>query len=200
LVGTNAGPAAAGRAAAVKRIREYVRGRRKALLPELDAPAREWTAPPRNLAVLKEWGKVTAEFATTYQRRFPVNWFTNGTVKLDIELDGKARPFVQAGVAAGPGFDARQTNQAWIAVVAMRGIGAMQVPAVGVPRKDFVAGRDLHVGFFEGTAFLFEGIPTGPAAGGFGFMDGTLHLDAAGTEEGAPVKGRFEARVWKFGL
>ncbi len=198
LVGTNVWVGSAGRKAAVRRTRDFVRGRRKALLRELDAPAREWTAPPRALAVLTEWGRLTASFSTTYRRSFPVNWFTNGTVDLRIELDGAARPFVQAGVASGPGFDARQTNDVWVTLVAMRGIGGVQVPAVSVPRSRFVAGGDARVGFFDGSAFLFEGIPTGPADGGFGFLDGTLHLDEAGTAEGAAVKGRLEATVWKW--
>ncbi len=197
LVGTNA--TAGGRhRATVRATREFVKGRRKVLLRELDAPAVDWTAPPRELSFLTEWGKVTATFSAPYHRAIPVNWFTNGTVDLRIELDGKTRPFVKAGVATGPGFDARQTNDVWVTIVAMRGIGGMQVPAVSVPRSAFVAGAENHVGFFDGSAFLFEGIPTGQNDDSFGFLDGTLHIDEAGTTEGAPVRGRLDATVWKW--
>lgn len=61
--------------------------------------------------LVRKWGRVTADFETTFQLRLPADWFTNGVVEFHLELDGQPRPFTRAGISVSRGFDSRQTNK-----------------------------------------------------------------------------------------
>ena len=197
LISTNGLPGITGRKAVVQRTREFFRRRRAALRRDLAGPAPKWRAPERATPLARKWGHVTADFETTFQRRLPVDWFTNGTVRLELQLDGKPRPFNRAGVSVSSGFDLQQTNKVALSILGMHGIASFLVPSVQVWKEEFLPGRTLKVDYFANQGFFFGGMPA-DNGGGAGLLSGTLHFDAAGMEEGSPVKGRLEADIWQL--
>jgi hypothetical protein len=197
LISTNGWPGITGRKAVVQKTREFFRKRRSVLRKDLEGPAPSWTAPERTNTLVRKWGHVTADFETTFQMRLPVDWFTNGSVQLDLQLDGKPRPFTRAGISVSRGFDIRDTNKVALNVLGMHGIAAFLVPSVQVWKEEFVPGRTVKVDFFANQGFFFEGMPAANG-GGAGLMSGTLRLDEAGIDEGSPIKGRLEADIWQF--
>jgi hypothetical protein len=197
LVGTNAWAGVTGRRAVVQRTKEFMRKRKTGLRKDLAGEAPAWTFPEKTNTLVRLWGKVTADFDTTFQAKLPVNWFTNGTVDLRLELDGKPRPFTKAGVAVSRALDSRDTNKVSVNVLGMHGIAAFLVPSVQVWREEFEPGRTVKVDFFANQGFFFEGMPMAEG-GGAGLLSGTIRLDEASTREGDRVRGRLEAEVWQF--
>lgn len=197
LIGTNSWPGITGRKQVIQRTREFVRGRVARLGKELDRPAAEWRFPERTNLLVRKWGHVRAEFETTFQKRLPVDWFTNGTVRLVLELDGKPRPFTRAGVSVSRGFDARETNKVTLNVLGMHGVAAFLVPSVQIWKEEFGPGRDVPVDFFANPGFFFEGMPVA-GGGGAGLLSGRVQLDSAGTAEGDAVRGILDADIWRF--
>jgi hypothetical protein len=197
LISTNGWSGITGRKAVVQKTREFFRKRRSVLRKDLDGPAPAWTARERTNTLVRKWGRVTADFETTFQMRLPVDWFTNGSVTLDLQLDGKPRPFTKAGISVSRGFDIRETNKIALNVLGMHGIAAFLVPSVQIWKEEFVPGRTVKVDFFANQGFFFEGMPAA-TGGGAGLMSGTLRLEEAGIDEGSAVKGRLEADIWQL--
>lgn len=197
LVGTNAWAGVTGRRVVVQRTKEFIRKRKASLRKDLAGEAPAWTFPEKTNTLVRLWGRVTADFDTTFQSKLPVNWFTNGTVDLRLELDGKPRPFTKAGVAVSRALDSRDTNRISVNVLGMHGISAFLVPSVQIWREEFQPGRTLRVDFFGNQGFFFEGMPMAEG-GGAGLLAGTLHLEEAGVAEGDRVRGRLDVEVWQF--
>lgn len=197
LVGTNAWPGVTGRKQVLQRTREFVRRRKQALKSDLAGAAPEWKFPARTNTFLQPWGRVTASFETAFRPRMPIDWFTNGTVDLRLELDGQVQASSKVGVSVSRGFEPKQTNKVTVTFLGMNGITALRLNTVQVLNEDYLRGGDVAVDFYNGQGFFFEGMPVAGESGA-GVLIGTLRLEPSGLAEGAPVKGRLEAEVWKF--
>lgn len=183
-----------------RRTREFLERRRAALRRELDGPAPEWKQPPRRSPHLENWGTIEARFATEYRPRGPeaLAGELPGEGTLQLVHAGRTNAFPRLAVTAGRSLDPGQTDQAWVYLLVMQGLGRVVVPALGVPHDRFQPGTVLAVGDTGVDGFLFDGMPGG--GGGFGFLEGELRLEAAGLNPGDPVRGTVNATVWRFPL
>ncbi len=197
LVVSASAPERRGRRMVMQRTREFVRRRAEVLRPELEGEARPWRWPERETPGLKPWGRLTADFETRFQERFPSDWLTNGTATMRLELDGKEQAFSKVGVSVSRGLDARQTNSVTLNILALRGLAALRVPTVQAWSDELVVGRPLRVGLFQNPGYYFEGMPT-EGGGGAGLLSGTLVFESVGARPGDVVKGRLEAEIWRL--
>lgn len=181
-----------------RRTREFIERRRAALRRELDGPAPEWKQPPRRAPHLENWGRIEARFATEYRPRGPEALAGDppGEGNLQLVHEGRTNAFPRLAATAGRSLDPGQTDQAWVYLLVMQGLGRVIVPALGIPRERFQPGAVLAVGGEGVDGFLFDGMPGG--GGGFGFLEGELRLEAAGLNPGDPVRGTVNATIWRF--
>ncbi len=190
-------PERRGHRAVLQRTRDFIRRRADVLGPELRAPSSPWRWPEREPPGLRPWGRLTAVFDTRFHDRLPSDWLTNGTASIRLILDGEEQSFSKVGVSVSRGLDSRQTNSVTLNILALRGLASLRVPSIQAWRDEFVPGRTLRVGLFQNPGYFLEGLPSeGTAAAGL--LSGSLTLEEAGVADGATVRGRIDAEVWRL--
>jgi hypothetical protein len=86
---------------------------------ELDGPAPEWDVPLKKGPCLEKAGSVTALFATTWQKSRPLNPLTNGTVTLELELNGRRQAFATTSAIVVPGSEPRNDGQPTLTLIGL---------------------------------------------------------------------------------
>ncbi len=191
--------AAAGQARAVEELRAWVRGRREVLVDDLEAGPPEWSQAPKESICVDLAGQVAGAFGTSFGTGAEDDAFRTGNGALSGTYRRATLAIRRVGAKAGPDRNAQADPWPVIDMTAEAADGTYYTLWVGVNPERF---RPGEAGTFDGT-FAWGGIGNwNPRTATWtylgGFVDGSLQIDAAGLGGGAPVVGRFSARVIKW--
>lgn len=173
-------------------LRRYLQAHGAAVRVELDEPAWEWReasaeASPCNGMI----GDVSVELATEYGDLAALNPAAGG---FDVALSLDGAPLEPASWFGRAGVDPTSTEPGVvIRALTLAADGTGVLLQLTVPPSELAPGvRPLYALESFGVVVMLGG----GAARFVGFVgDGTLELDAASTEDGAPVIGRLNARL-----
>ena len=85
---------------AVKKVRSFIKSRRRVLKRELRKWPVKFKEGPRRPIYFEPFGVATASFSTKFHKDSPKDPLANGEAKLDLLLEGKRVSFKQIGVSA----------------------------------------------------------------------------------------------------
>jgi len=179
--------------AALRQLREFIRARPAQLQAELSRL--DWPLPQRDPPCVELIGNISGEFDTTWGSHPDSEPFEQGTGRYDAAMVGGSTASGAGGSSAGFGVDDDDDGEAVIMVGVDRpdGIDLVylafdpELLAAGVtaPIDD-----DINRGSFlvyEGDVETFVGF----------LASGTLSLQLAGDDDGARIRGRLDARLYR---
>ncbi|MEE3372300.1 MAG: CotH kinase family protein [Planctomycetota bacterium] len=187
----------------LKRVRQFVAGRRKVIQKELNEWPLEIAQGPREPLYFKPLGQATATFTTRWFAKEPEDPLHTGQLELNLSLDGQAVQFKdrQLGIHARLGDrDFSGKRSATLVITGKRLPDDKQIIlAAGLPLTEFrpsTGNRSLVQGYYaagntQGLLALFFRPQTQTVAG-------HIQLDQASTEVGAPVSGTIELQILKM--
>ncbi len=186
-------------AKAVDDLRGWIRGRRPLLLEDLRNGPPEWHQALKQSICVDLAGTIEGSFGTSFGTNRGLDIFRTGAGVLTGSY--RRRPLGISFVGASAGYDTNAQLDPW-AVVSLAGAandGTRYDVWIGVNPERFRAGA---AGPFDGK-FAWGGMGNwNPTTWQWtylgGFVDGWLDLDQAGLTAGAPVSGRFQAKVIKW--
>ena len=85
---------------ALRKIRSFIKGRRRVLQRRLDDWPIQFKSGPRRPFYFKQAGSATASFSTAWNKNSPDDPLTHGEATMDLQLDGERVEFKQIGVSA----------------------------------------------------------------------------------------------------
>jgi len=189
-----------GHAGALEGVRAFVRGRRQAILAELDAGAPAWDYALRDTFCFAPIGHVSGTFATTWNSTSQPDPFAGSTASLSGEVQGVPLPVGVAGAAAGLDTQSPEGPRAIVYVIAPQPDGTVLVVLFSYRPEHFVPGaRTPDWDALQGILFRFD--PATDTSTTIGMLgQGTVELDRAATTPGGPVSGRFSVDVHELPL
>jgi len=185
----------AGLAAEIEVVREFVRGRRAAILAEIDAGAPDWPLGLRDEPCFEILGNVSGTFDTTFDANGDQDPFSAGTGTLagTLEVDAMFQT-----VAAAAGFDQQNPTDPspQVAVLGLRADGTVDVVLLAIVPELFLPGTTLNIDFTNVFGGVFNIDPATGVATTIGWIiSGTVTLDEASAVEGAAVSGSYAGNV-----
>ena len=181
-------------AAEVERVRAFVRGRRAALTPELDAGGAPWDRPATSTPCFSVGGSVRGTFSTTWGTLEMSSPFGPGTATLDLVLAGSSESVAEAGSGAGADSKSGLGPRSGIQIVGVTAGGTIRVVVVYVEPALFRPGATLPFDWQSAFGILVHVVDNEPVVDGL-LDGGMLHLDMATPTDGATISGTFEANV-----
>ncbi len=85
---------------ALRKLRSFIKRRRRVLQRRLDQWPIEFKSGPRRPFYFKQAGSATASFSTAWNKDSPDEPLTNGEATMDLKLEGERVEFKQIGVSA----------------------------------------------------------------------------------------------------
>jgi len=184
--------------AAYRRVREFVAGRREAVMAELNGPAPDWTWPLNEPMYVTKAGTVSGTFSGQWGTLMG-SPFAPSEATLDLQLDGqRTTKFAQIGATAGESQQPNDRGNSAVRIMARREDSAkLQMVAISVNPRRFKPGTlDIDLTNVSGVVLEID-----PSNGGFkfqGLLQGTVNFKATGMEKDAAVAGSFEAEIVAF--
>jgi spore coat protein CotH len=180
----------------VEQLREWVRTRRGVLLADLEGGPPEWDQPMKRSICVDLVGSIEGSFGTTFGTKAGnADIFATGSGALSLQYRRQPYSFRRVGARAGP--DENAESVPW-PVVDIHGLATddnTYTLWIGVNPERFHAGG---VASFEDDAWGGIGV-WNPRTWTWtymgGFIQGEVELEQAEAVPGAPVSGRFRARV-----
>jgi len=186
---------------AVEEVRNYVRGRRAAILGEIDdGVGPEWELPLRDAPCMVHVGSADGTFEAVWGTAGAEDPFAvGGAGTIEAEIDAAA---LEVGtVTATAGWDPEGSGHALVQVIAALDDGRVIVAHFAVDPAVFVGGLEIDLDITQNVGAL---VWFDPASGEWGvwgyFFGGRLRLDQASLVEGEPVRGSFQSDVIEFGF
>lgn len=183
---------------AYRRVREFVGGRREAVLAELNGPAPEWHWPLNEPMYVKKVGTVSGTFKGQWGTLMG-NPFAPSEATLDLQLgDQQITKFAQIGATAGESQQPNDRGNSAVRIMARReGSSKLQMVGLSVNPRRFKPGLlDLDMTTVVGLV-----VEVDPSNGGFkfqGLLQGTVTFAETGMEKDAAVAGSFEGEIIGF--
>jgi spore coat protein CotH len=180
----------------VRRIRSFVKTRRKEILKEFADGPPELKTRERRPSYFAPIGKATISFSTKWYDKTPRKVMELGKIEIDLELDGQPVEFEQVGVYAEPSkipVPGGKQPPAIVIVGKRKSDGKRLTLGTGTSIEQFRPGKKpVPVGglFFEGFRF--------GANGEFQMIGGDVVLDAAEMKNGSPVSGKMKVNIVKM--
>lgn len=184
--------------AAVRRVREFIGGRREAVMAELNGPAPAWNWPLTEPMSVKKAGTVSGTFSGRWGTLLG-DPFTASEATLELQLgDQRSTQFAKIGATAGESQQPTDRGNSAVRIMARREDSAkLQMVALSVNPRRFKPGQlDIDMTTVSGVVMEID-----PSTGGFkfqGLLQGTVTLKNTGTEKDAAVAGSFEAEIVAF--
>lgn len=183
---------------AYRRVREFVAGRREAVLAELNGPAPDWTWPLTDPMYVTKAGTVSGTFRGQWGTLMG-DPFAPSEVTLDLQLGGqRTTKFAQIGATAGESEQPNDRGNSAVRIMARRENSAkLQMVALSVTPRRFKPGQlDIDMTNVSGVVLEID-----PSSGGFkfqGLLQGTVTFKDTGMEKDAAVSGSFNAEIIAF--
>ena len=187
----------------LKRVRQFVAGRKQVIQKELDQWPLKLSKGPREPLYFKSLGQATATFTTKWYAKEPEDPLRSGNVELNFSLNGQPVKFKdqQLGIHARLGDrDSSGNKSATLVITGKRLADDKQIIlAARLPATEFrpsTGNRAVVQGYYiegatEGLLALFFRPKTQSLAG-------YVQLEQASMEVGAPVSGTIELQVLKM--
>ena len=179
----------------VENLRTYVRGRRRAIEAELAVGEPVWDFPlsfPDDQCFTTH-PEMHASFSTTWGTASALIPFGQGEADLRIIIDGEEQTFSLLTAIAGPSAEVR--DQPSVQIIGLRPDGTVLAVLLVFEEFAFTPGAPVFHGFST-AGIVAEIVPGNPQPLILGFLsEGSIYLEAASMEEGAPVKGEVTA-LW----
>jgi hypothetical protein len=193
LIAPHLGAGAAGAGVLTDAIRSFVNGRRATILSEIKPTPPVWPYPASNEPCLSTVGTVTGSFSTTFGSLAQQNPFATGTGSFSTEIP-PGSPSTAAAVGSAAGYENVPEGRRELFIAGSFPNGKVLALVVLIDPEVFVDGKDMSYdwqsAFGVGLDLSMGQFQT------FGLAaDGTLHLDKASTNAGAPVTGTFTATM-----
>ncbi|HTM21712.1 MAG TPA: CotH kinase family protein [Kofleriaceae bacterium] len=184
-------------AGGVQAVRDFVGGRRATLETALGATPPTWDKPLRDPWCIDVLGTVSGVFDTTWDTLDDNDPFATGTCTVDLDLPGRLFNNLDGG--ANSGIDAT-SGMAVINQAVITGATEAVILHVETDPSHLVAGTTLQLDWTEASGYAVAiDFSTDPATftiiGLLG--DGTVRIDAVGTNPGDPVTGFIDSSVYE---
>ncbi len=197
---TRAGADLTAQAKSAADLRTWIAGRRALLVADLQNGPPEWQQQPMASACILDAGEVEGTFSTTFDpSASPYDDPFRGTATISGTYRNGGLSVWRAGASAG--YDPNDEVPRW-PVVYLTGYstsGLSYTIGIRVNPSQFRAGS---AGRFDGTYAMAWMGSWNPWAWQWTYMgsfdSGRMELDAAGLQRGAPVSGRFRAKVLRW--
>src|SRR5690606_17427692 len=183
---------------AYRRVREFIAGRREAVLAELNGPAPEWSWPLTEPMSVTKVGTASGTFKGKWGTLMG-DPFAASEATLDLQLDGQlAAKFARIGATAGESQQPNDRGNSAVRIMASReGSPKLQMVGLSVNPRRFKPGvLDLDMTTVSGAVLEID-----PSNGGFkfqGLLQGTVTFTETGMEKDAPVAGSFTGEIVGF--
>jgi uncharacterized Ntn-hydrolase superfamily protein len=178
----------------LNQVREFIRTRRSQVEAELAPPAQPWNFPQRRELHFADLGTISATFSGAWVTNVLGSQAPQGQGRLELEYYGRRYVGEIITVRAGP----RSDNVAQVSLYATARFPDVEPPITLWLATDgnlFRSGRSFPITGKETMLSLFAGDLLGDdfrLLAWFG-GGGTVELDQAGMEPGAPIRGRVTA-------
>lgn len=175
-------------------VRNFVAGRRSAILAEISPTPPAWPYAVPAGVCMSTVGKVSGAFSTTYGTLAQMQPFVTGQGSFTTEIP-IGTSMVANSVGASAGIESGPKGRRRLDVVGKFPDGTTRAMVFLVDPEIFASGKD---GPFDWQSVLARGydIPTMGSAKKMGLAaDGVLHFDQASSTANAPVSGTFNATL-----
>ena len=186
------------------RVRRFIRGRRAAILADLDPEPAAWPWPLASADICwPERGAFDLRFETTWGSSESENPLGEGTVAFsNYQLGGEEQGFELSGAIAGFEEDDGRTDKdrASVSIISLGKDFAIDVLTVSLPIDWVESGANLAIDMNAVSGYRVS-LPSPDS-----FPDqfeliakGGIEFDEASTEPGAKISGRFYGTLFSFG-
>ncbi len=187
-----------------ERVRRFIRGRRAAILADLDPEPAAWPWPLAAADICwPERGAFDLRFETTWGSSESENPLGEGTVEFsNYQLGGKEQSFDLAGAIAGFEEDDGRTdkNRASVSIISLGKDFAIDVLTVSLPIDWVESGANLPIDMEAVSGYrLSLPSPDSPPNQFELIAKGGIEFSEASTEPGAKISGRFYGTLFSFG-
>jgi hypothetical protein len=183
-------------------LRRVIRTRKQVILDELAQGAPAWNEPLKPTPCMDHVGQATVSFSTTWDTLTAEDPFASGSGALEATVSGTTFAGNPVGSRAGMDDDPNDKNPPRPAIQVIGKVSDTEVLVVGLsvaPWRFKPGAVPLDLVSSLGVLYRFNlATGQGTAVGLLG--RGTLALDRASTEAGAPVVGTVSADVWRWGV
>jgi hypothetical protein len=178
---------------AITQIKRFILGRKKQIVPELDAGGGDWQLPAYTSACWPAGGAITGTFSTSYGILNLGKAMGQGTARLTLPLGGKRVELSPLGVAAGvhPGTT---IPEVWF--IGRSGGSIYAIKLVFEPLL-FDSGVTLKFHGLATYGVVFEVVDGGRLQHRGLISSGSVTLDEAERATGAMVRGSFSGTVYE---
>jgi hypothetical protein len=182
-----------GLAANLAEVRGFVRGRRAAILGELDAGPPEWDTPLPEPPCFEVIGEVSGTLQTSWGTAGG-DALASGDGTVAATVDGVPLDVVAVGSTAG--LDPADPARAQLLVVATLADGSAALVVLQLDPARLVPGTSLSIDWLSAEAIVYRYDPTTGTLAVLGLMPGgTIDLVEVATDDGATVRASFHGRV-----
>ena len=185
------------------RVRRFIRGRRAAVLADLDPEPPAWPWPLTEPFCWAQKGAFELRFETAWGSSGSENPLQEGTVSFThYRLEGKQQRFVSSGAVAGFAEEEGRIDKdkAAVTVVSLGEDLSIDLLTVSLPIDRMASGASLPIDLYSVRGFrLLLPSPDAPPNQWDLIATGGIELDEAGTEPGARVSGLFYGTLLSFG-
>ena len=187
-----------------ERVLRFIRGRRAAILADLDPEPAAWPWPLASADICwPERGAFDLRFETTWGSSESENPLEEGTVAFsNYQLGGKEQGFGLAGAIAGFEEDEGRTNKnrASVSIISLGKDFAIDVLTVSLPIDWVESGANLAIDMNAVSGYrLSLPSPDSPPNQFELIAKGGIEFSEASTEPGAKISGRFYGTLFSFG-
>ena len=178
--------------------RKFIQSRRQDLMDEFENGPPRLRSRERMPTYFGDVGKATVTFSAVWHDEAPESAVGLGQVEIDLEIDGKQVELQQAGAFAAPSKWPSPDDEQPPSIVIMgnrKSDGTRLTLGTGVSDQQFrpTVGEPVQIG-----GVLLEGKGVMNFIRGLHFIGGTVKLDDASVDQGAPVKGTMELTIVKM--
>lgn len=179
----------------VAEIERFIKDRKAKMAPELSAGGSAWKVRAKTTPCFLRGSEIRGEFATTFGDLEPPNPMIVGKAHLELALNGKAIELAKVGVVSG--FDEKANSTPAVRYVGIAG-SSIYVIQLFFEKPLFASGatEPFHGYATWGLVIELEDMHKLRLRGMLG--KGSITLDKASTEPGAPVEGSFAATVYEL--
>lgn len=179
----------------VAEIERFIREREAKMTPELSAGGAAWKLQAKTTPCFSRGDAIRGEFATTFGNLEPPNPMIIGKASLELSLSGKAIELAKVGVVAG--LDEKANSTPAVRYVGIAGT-SIYVIQLFFEKPLFASGVTEPFHGYATWGLVIELVQMRKLRLRGMLGQGSITLDKASMEPGAPVEGSFAGTVYEL--
>jgi len=184
---------------AIDGVREFVSSQRQHIESELSSGPPEWTEELREEICFEEIGELEATFATSFGSLETVDPFTAGSGTMSGLIEDVSIEPLAVGAAAGFDAESEDDEMSVVIVPAWMEDETLLVAFVSTPSEFLEDGAVIEVDWTSTMVFLMKIWPEEEQDELIGVLGGgTVELDQASDQDGAPITGQLSGPLVYF--